>query len=137
MPFQKGNTLATGRPKKSKNRLPKIRDRILHVLNKRLLDPRELAKLETRDLIRFASSILPKDMNIKVAPDITYVSQTPRPESLIGTIPNETKLLSDDTVPNEVTPVSIGTTPDNETCETEKNDLSVTQTEKHLDEKHA
>jgi len=82
--FQKGNTYGKlgGRPKNSKSLLPKIRDRVFNILSKRLLRKEEVDKISTEALLKFASNCLPKDMSLQVLrdPDITYVSNIPRPE---------------------------------------------------------
>ena len=82
MPFQPGHHLATGRPKGSKNQLPRIRDKLFNLLLRRLARDRELESVDTSTLIKFCSACLPKDMSLSVnrQPDITYISNVPRPE---------------------------------------------------------
>lgn len=76
--FQKGHK--NGGRHTTKNLLPIIREKALRVLNKRLAIAKELNDLPTVDLLRFASNIMPKDLSLRVSPDVQYVSQTPRPE---------------------------------------------------------
>ncbi len=102
MPFVKGDKRINyaGRPKGSKNKLTIVKDNLVKILSKRLQDPKELAKIDIKDLIRFVGSIVPKDMHLKVAPDVRYISQTPRPDGMIThdtkavTYQNETKTVS-------------------------------------------
>ena len=85
MPFQKGNTLGKiGRPKNSKNILPIIRQKILTKLHKRIA---ELDSVAIEELLSFARQIMPKDISVKHTADIQYISNTPRPESIIDVTP--------------------------------------------------
>ena len=88
MPFQKGNQLAKNRTS-TKNLLPIIRERVLKATNKRIMIDKMLSKIEDVELLRFAMSIMPKDISIKVSPDIQYISNTPRPMTHIIDIPQE------------------------------------------------
>ena len=82
MPFKKGDKRinSKGRPKGSKNKLTVVKDNLVNILSRKLKDPKEIAKLDINTLIRFTGTILPKDLALKVAPDIQYISNTPRPE---------------------------------------------------------
>ena len=83
MPFVKGHTIRSGgRPKGSKNTLPIIRDKLFRILLRRITHEKDLETVDTATLIKFASACLPKDMTLAVQrpTDITYVSNTPRPE---------------------------------------------------------
>lgn len=82
MPFKKGNQEFKKRVSK-KNLLPLIRERVLKALDKRLVIDKELRTVNTVDLLKFAQSIMPKDLSIRVTPDIQYISNTPRPDNLI------------------------------------------------------
>ncbi len=87
MPFQVGHEyikpkVKGGRPKGSKNLLPLIRDKVLYALEKRLSGKKALRKISTEDLLKFAQSIMPKDLSIRVAPDFQYISNTPRPTAI-------------------------------------------------------
>ena len=116
LPFEKGNKL--GRKKGTKNLLPLIRERVLKALDRRIAIDKTLASIETADLLKFAQSIMPKDISIKVAPDIQYISSTPRPINTIDThtiaasndITHEgDTLLVDTTRPSETAPISSAT----------------------------
>jgi len=76
------STSVMGRPKKSKHLLPVIRDKVLNCLNKRLNSNKALKKIPTEDLLKFAQSIMPKDLSIRLTPDIRYISNTPRPQTI-------------------------------------------------------
>ena len=93
MPFTKGNTLAKGkgRPKKSLNLLPLIRERVLTALNKRITIDKMLSKIDDIDLLKFAQSIMPKDISVKHSADVQYISHTPRPAQCITLDIQETK----------------------------------------------
>ena len=84
MPFVKGHRLSVGkgRPFKSKNILPDIRDKVLNVLKHRLNADKELSSVSTEELLQFARSIMPKDVTITANPSVTYISNVPRPYSL-------------------------------------------------------
>jgi hypothetical protein len=81
MPFEKGHNLSRGkgRPKGSKNSLESIRRRVLYMLEHRLRDKNIETSIKTEDLLRFAQSLIPKDVSLKVIPNIEYHSNTPRP----------------------------------------------------------
>jgi hypothetical protein len=74
-----GNTLGKkgGRPKGAKNILPKIRDRVFKEVYRR-----DLKVVSTETLLKFVAATLPKDMTLALSKptEITYVSNTPRPE---------------------------------------------------------
>tara|TARA_Y100000310_G_scaffold341811_1_gene442247 strand:- start:3219 stop:3650 length:432 start_codon:yes stop_codon:yes gene_type:complete len=94
MTFKKGEiNNPKGRPKGSKNKLTDVKDKLVEILNARIgltAGPHALSEVSTESLIRFASTIMPKDMSIKVAPDITYISNTPRPEQVAApVVPDE------------------------------------------------
>ena len=80
--FEKGNKLASGRPKGSKNTLPIIRDKLFRILLRRITSNRDLESVDTATLIKFASACLPKDMSLAISkdPTITYISNVPRPD---------------------------------------------------------
>jgi len=90
MTFQKGHKLATGRPKGSKNVLPIIREKVLNKLHKRI---NELDGVKVEELLDFAKSVMPKDLSIRIAPDVQYLSNTPRPEVEVIPEPVEVKLI--------------------------------------------
>ena len=100
MPFQKGNQLAKNRTS-TKNLLPVIRQRVLRTLNKRLTIDRTLKDIPTVDLLKFAQSIMPKDVNIQVAPNIEYISQCPRPT--LSTTIDDVKAITSDVVNDKAT----------------------------------
>ncbi len=98
MPFEVGHrpikpkpSTIIGRPKKSKNLLPVIRDKVLQTLEYRLNIKKELKHIPTNELLKFAQSIMPKDLSLRIAPVIHYISNTPRPQVI-------------DVTPNTVTP---------------------------------
>jgi hypothetical protein len=104
MPFVKGDKRINykGRPKGSKNKLTKVKDNLIKILAQKLRDNKEIKNIDIKDLIRFASAIIPKDIAIRVAPDIRYISQTPRPEGMLEEsvakqIPLQTSAANDDT----------------------------------------
>lgn len=80
--FEKGNKLGQGRPKGAKNTLPLIRDKLFGILLKRIQKDSKLESVDTSTLIKFVASSLPKDMSLSVTrePEITYISNVPRPE---------------------------------------------------------
>jgi len=79
--FKPGNKYGKGRPKGSTNRVGKIRDRIIRVLERRVMREKDLDSVPTEALLRFLSGILPKDLSLSVTKDpvINYISQVPRP----------------------------------------------------------
>jgi hypothetical protein len=96
--FEKGNKLAQGRPKGSKNTLPIIRDKLFRILLRRITSDKDLEGVDTATLIKFASACLPKDMSLAISkdPTITYISNVPRPDGI-----------------NEYIPIKIEKSPDN------------------------
>lgn len=80
--FKPGNKYGKGRPKSSKNNLPIIRDRLFRILLQRIVKDKDLDSVSTETLIKFAASVLPKDLSLSVLkdPQITYISNVPRPE---------------------------------------------------------
>jgi hypothetical protein len=82
MPFKPGYAGGPGRPKGSKNTLPIIRDKLFRILLRRITSERDLESVDTTTLIKFAAACLPKDMSLSVNrdPQITYISNVPRPE---------------------------------------------------------
>jgi len=81
MPFMKGNTYGRGRPKGSKNTAPVIRDRLCRILLRRIVRDKDLESVSTSELIRFLSSVLPRDVSLtREDRNIVYVSNVPRPE---------------------------------------------------------
>lgn len=80
--FKPGNKYGKGRPPKSRNNLPTIRDRLFRILLKRIVKDKDLASVSTSELIRFCSAVIPKDMSLNVSrdPQINYISMVPRPE---------------------------------------------------------
>ena len=81
MAFEKGQSgNPGGRPKGSKNKLTLVKDKLVQIALSRFNDPEVWKEIPPGDLMRFIASITPKDMSIKVSPDITYVSHTPRPQ---------------------------------------------------------
>ena len=79
--FQKGKSgNPSGRKKGSKNKLTLVKDRLVKILNEKLADPKVLDQIDINTLIRFTGTILPKEQSIRVAPDIQYITHTPRPE---------------------------------------------------------
>lgn len=93
MRFEKGNNYGKGRPKGTKNLLPEVRQRVLQALQKRISADKALTDVSTEVLIRFLASIAPKEIGVSVTPQITYISNTPRPYSLPGS--EEPKQLED------------------------------------------
>ena len=79
MPFTKGdkNIHRTGRPKKSKNLLPIIREKVLQAIDKRISGNKALRDVPMADLLRAAVSLMPKDLTVTAKRDITYISNTP------------------------------------------------------------
>jgi len=92
---QSGNP--SGRKKGSKNKLTQAKDNLIKLLNTRLKNAGNLDDVSTESLIRFASAVMPKDVSMRISPDLQYVSQTPRP-SLCGKATiniDETKPIDD------------------------------------------
>ena len=90
MTFQKG-TIANkgGRPKGARNKLTVVKDHLVAILSKRLSDKNELKNISTETLVRFVGQIVPKDLSLKVAPDIQYITNTPRPDLTLRQINQE------------------------------------------------
>jgi hypothetical protein len=120
MPFVKGNQLAKNRTS-SKNLLPLIRERVLKATNKRITLDNMLSKVSDVDLLKFAQSIMPKDINVDInKTNVVYITNTPRPTACIDTTATEAlpiigktppcdsatnKALSDDSKPvNSIVP---------------------------------
>lgn len=84
MPFVKGDTNInrSGRPKGATSTLPLLRDKLFALALRRMKKDPELQDVDNTTLIKFISSNLPKDMSLNVTrpPDITYISNVPRPE---------------------------------------------------------
>lgn len=80
--FQKGNQLAKGRgrPKKSKNILPMIRDSVLNEAYRRIKTKQFFDDIPNVEFIRFVEKVLPKENTLKIQPDIQYITNTPRPQ---------------------------------------------------------
>jgi hypothetical protein len=89
--FEKGNKYGTGRPKGARNTLPIIRDKLFRILLRRITSEKDLESVDTTTLIKFAAACLPKDMSLSVNrdPNITYISNVPRPEQINGYIPEK------------------------------------------------
>lgn len=85
MQFQPGNQNAVGhgRPKRGKNSLESIRRKVLYMLEHRLNNKQVADSISTEDLLRFCQSLMPRDISLKVAPDIQYISNTPRPSQCL------------------------------------------------------
>jgi len=100
MPFAKGNQLAKNRVS-SKNLLPLIRERVLKATNKRITADNMLSKVSDVDLLKFAQSIMPKDINVDInKTHVVYISNTPRPAACIDATvvkPDEAPALPDNT----------------------------------------
>ena len=78
------------KPKKSKNLLPIIRDRVLQSLERRLSNKNIVEDIPTTELLKFAQSIMPKDLSIRLTPNIEYISSTPRPQSTLDIVDVQT-----------------------------------------------
>ena len=79
--FQKGNQAAKGRVSR-KNLLPIIRDKVLRSLNARIS---ELETVDVEELLAFARTIMPKDINMNASPSITFITNCPRPIETLST----------------------------------------------------
>jgi len=96
MGFQKGNKLG-GRPKGAKNLIPHIRERILNLLDKRL-SSKTLDDISTEALVRFASSVMPKEQRLTFDRIIEYITTTSRPaltDNIMAMDASEARLLPD------------------------------------------
>ncbi len=109
MSIKKGQILnPKGRPKGSKNKFTAFKDDLIKAL---LLRRHELMRVEYKDLLRVWASLIPRDLTMKVKPDITYISSTPRPEVMSdisvaiegesGTIPAQESSTVPETEPEE------------------------------------
>lgn len=76
--FKPGNKFGKGRPFKSKNQIEPIRRRILSIVRKRIMHEKELESVTTTELLKFLSSIMPKDFISVQVPQINYISTVPR-----------------------------------------------------------
>jgi len=113
MPFEVGHDyikpkvmIKGGRPKGSKNLLPLIRDKVLYALDKRISGKKALKNIPTEDLLRFAQSIMPKDLSIRVTPNIQYISHTPRPIDTIECKPELKQVVYNNDSPNSTQSVT-------------------------------
>ena len=81
MVFSKGdpNINRSGRAKGNLNKVTDIRKAIEWALTQR---SNELMRMKIADLCRIWASIQPKDQNIRVKPDIQYISNTPEPKEI-------------------------------------------------------
>jgi hypothetical protein len=79
--FQPGNKFGQGRPKKAKSALENIRRRVLMVVSRRIFREKDLETVSTKDLLKFVADIMPKEGGI-VAPQINYISNVPREDSV-------------------------------------------------------
>ena len=96
MVFTKGNTYG-GRPKGSKNKWTQYKDKLLKELSRR-----DIRGLSTEDLLKAYVALSPKDHSLKVIPDITYVSNVPRPEDTLEDKKEGSHELEDKRVSKEV-----------------------------------
>ena len=125
MPFTKGHKLSKGRPKGSKNILPLIKDKVLAKLYSRI---KELDTVDIEELLSFARNIMPKDVSIKVAPDIQYITNTPS-HMLDGEVPKiidvtqeETKKITQEEISQSNLNKSLSMTIDNNNSNYSSND---------------
>jgi len=109
--FEKGNKLASGRPKGSKNTLPIIRDKLFRILLRRITSNKDLESVDTATLIKFASACLPKDMSLAISkdPTITYISNVPRPEPINEYVPIKIATNNDDNMHDSTQVIDIHT----------------------------
>jgi len=80
--FKKGNKYGAGQPPSSKKQMEFIRRRILRVVRRRIMHEKDLATVSTTDLLKFVSTIMPKDYSLAVKPELNYISSVPRDEEL-------------------------------------------------------
>ena len=78
--FKKGNKYGAGQPLSSKKQMEFIRRRILRVVRRRIMHEKDLSTVSTTDLLKFVSTIMPKDYSLAVKPELNYVSNIPREE---------------------------------------------------------
>ena len=107
--FEKGNKLASGRPKGSKNTLPIIRDKLFRILLRRITSNKDLESVDTATLIKFASACLPKDMSLAISkdPTITYISNVPRPDTINEYVPIKIEHNNNTNIHDSVQPIDI------------------------------
>jgi hypothetical protein len=84
--FQKGNKYGQGRPGKTRNQIEPIRRRILQVVRHRIFHEKDLKTVSTNDLLKFLSSIMPKDGMPTQATQINYISNVPRAEESLPAV---------------------------------------------------
>jgi hypothetical protein len=105
MTFTKGdkNIWRKGRPKGKKNKLTEVKDSLIKILSKKLKNPEVIKDLDINQLIRFTGQVIPKDMTLKVTPDVTYISKTPRPDNqLVHDVNSSQSKLSHDNKPKMI-----------------------------------
>jgi hypothetical protein len=64
---------------------------------RRISREKDLQTVDTATLIKFASACLPKDMSLSVSktPDITYISNVPRPELQNNDLQQKSEIVVD------------------------------------------
>lgn len=79
MVFVKGdpNINYAGRPKGALNKATELRQEIEDAIRHRL---KEMKSMPIKDLVKVWATLQPKDIGIRVKPDIEFVSHVPRPQ---------------------------------------------------------
>ena len=82
MVFVKGNKLGHGRPKKSKNIIPELRQMLLNEAKRRWKVLKQIKQIDDDKLLDAIIKLMPKDTNVTlgVQEGIRYITNTPRPQ---------------------------------------------------------